>query len=128
MALSVLPPTSKSLYSAREKERVASSRINVRFYGCTTVKQLMKSPFVRILLVQSAVTTLITSCLLLMAEEGALSVFLAGVSCILPTLFVTFMSLRPTPFGKSGYRPGAKRRGWEVSLDCGAADRDFHAV
>ena len=62
----------------------------------------MKSPFVRIILVQSAVTTLITSCLLLMAEEGALSVFLAGVSCILPTLFVTFMSLRPTPFGKSG--------------------------
>ena len=62
----------------------------------------MKSPFVRILLVQSAVTTLITSCLLLMAEDGALSVFLAGVSCILPTLFVTLMSLRPIPFGKSG--------------------------
>ena len=62
----------------------------------------MKSPFVRILAVQSVATTLITICFLLIAETGTLSVFLAGISCILPTLFVTLMSLRPTPFGKSG--------------------------
>jgi len=61
-----------------------------------------KSPFFRVVAAQSVVTILASIVGLAVSEIAALSALLAGISCVLPTLYVLVVSLRPTQPGQTG--------------------------
>ena len=65
--------------------------------------KMARLPLFRIFVVQSSVTIFTSIAFMMVSKIASISALLAGLSCVLPSLFIFLVSLKPIEPGQNGF-------------------------